>query len=221
MHLVSSTHSNIMNRCYQIMSGLPAVPVHLVRQAMTIANNYSSTTDKKKYPTVNAGKIDPLRSKTYINEQGQQVVGRNGPRFEINQEWNQWVRENIAKDFNDTGVSVSLLASQDQLSQSNDMKAHADSSRNFGLLYLVHKSNDDQWTRWYQEIGQSVIRPKGTYGENMANLLEIDSICIPLNTWIYMDVRILHRAENIKGSRVSLMISLDHDQFGVFNGDNV
>jgi hypothetical protein len=194
------------------MPDLPPVPEHLVNQALFVAND--GRQNPQRYETMNFNQT-VYRAKTFIDEQGQQVLARNVPRFRIGAEWEQWVRDNISAEFKDTGVGVSMRAEPDA-QDSGAMKTHTDTSRNFGLIYLIHRTNEDQWTRWYQEPGQPAHRPNGIHAEDMTKVIELASIQIPLHTWVYIDARILHRAENMQGDRISLMVSYDQDPFGIF-----
>ena len=194
------------------MPDLPAVPKYLIKQALLVAED--GRQNPHRYQTMNFNQT-VYKTKIFINEQGQESLARNVPRFRIGEEWEKWVQDNIAAEFKDTGVGVSMLADP-KIPDSGAMKTHTDTSRNFGLIYLIHQTNKDQWTRWYQEPGQPVHRPNGIHAEDMTKVIELDSIQIPMHTWIYIDARILHRAENMQGDRVSLMVSFDQDFFGIF-----
>lgn len=203
------------------MTNLPIVPAHFVQQAIDIAEdaylNWHAAPEK--FPIHNAKDGYAYKIKTFINKQGKEVVGRNAPRFHMGKQWEQWVRDNIAKEFVDTGVSVSIMPDP-SLDESSEQKVHTDLTRNFALLYLVDSSNPDQVTSWYQEIGKPIHRSRSTWADNMNELTEIDSVCIPKESWVYIDTRVLHRVDNVLGQRVLIMVSFDDDVFGIFKLTN-
>ena len=208
-----------MTKCYQIMDQLPAVPEHLVQQALTIAYNAKSNwydLDKRP-PVVNAGGNGIVfGTKIVYDNNNNPIVTRSNPRFPLDDEWNTWVRDNIASEVIESGVSVGLMP------RATDAEAsmggpHTDTTRNFALLYVIEKGNDDQWTEFFQETGEDVYRPYNCRPTQLANLTLIDRVCAPLHKWVYLDGRILHGYNNISKNRITLQVSLAHDPFNVFD----
>jgi len=201
------------------MDQLPAVPDHLVQQALTIA--YNAKRDwydpDKRPPVVNAGGNGIVfGTKIVYDHNDRPIVTRSNPRFPLDDEWNTWVRDNIAPVVIESGVSVGLMP------RVTDAEAtmggpHTDTTRNFALLYLIEKGNDDQWTEFFQEVGEDVYRPYNCRPTKLANLTLIDRVCAPLHKWVYLDGRILHGYNNISKNRIALQVSLAYDPFNVFD----
>jgi hypothetical protein len=164
-----------------------------------------------------------LASKPYVEFNGKTVSGRQQPRFRIGDDWEQWVRNNITDQFTDTGVSTSVATNGQDYDDSHAGTLHTDGVRKFCLFYILKKSNDDQWTRWYKPkngpliSNLSVNGVAGQYLElDQQKFILVDEICMPTNTWIYTDVRILHQASNHKGERVAIHVSFKDDVFEQF-----
>jgi hypothetical protein len=87
------------------------------------------------------------------------------------------------------------------------------------LIYLLEKGNEDQYTKFYQEPGQGVHRKRNVTIYDMDSLIELDSVCAPLHTWLYFNASILHSVENVLGNRISIVVGFECDPFGVFVKD--
>jgi hypothetical protein len=157
-----------------------------------------------------------FKPKPFINNEGDTVIGRNTPRFRIGEDWEYWVKENISAKFTDTGTVISIPAVGSEYKDSNATSIHSDSIRKFALFYLLEQSNSDQWTRWYQEPGKPLRRPMNIKVPDISKLVEIENFCIPLKTWVFVDVGILHQGGNNIGERIAIHISFNEDVFEVF-----
>jgi len=201
------------------MDQLPAVPEHLVQQALTAARKAKQDwyDPDKRPPVVNTGGSGIVfGTKIVYDQDDQPIVTRSNPRFPLDDEWNTWVRDNIAPVVVESGVSVCLMPRADD-TETTMGGPHTDTTRNFALLYLIEKGNDDQWTEFYQETGEDVYRPYNCRPTQLAKLTLIDRVCAPLHKWLMIDGRILHAQKNISKDRIALQVSLAYDPYNVFD----
>jgi hypothetical protein len=208
-----------MIKCYEILDQLPTVPDHLVEYALSVAHESKRNWYdlEKRPPVINTGGSGIVwATKVVEDHDGTTMVTRSNPRFALNNEWNQWVQDNITSEFCETGVSVSLMPNADDV-ETRITQPHTDTAREFVLIYVIQKGNEDQYTEFYQETGKDVYREFHARPKRLADLTVIDKVSVPLHKWLYMDARVLHTAVNVYGDRISLMVSLLKDPFNVFD----
>ena len=193
------------------MDSLPPVPVSLVDLALQTSNRFAKLSVAERTEQ----QINPsfLQDRVITRDHGL-TVSRPTPRADLHNEFEHWVNENISTEWSEIGVSLSLPPDNGQAS--DFLGPHSDKSRAYVLMYLIEQSNDDQYTVWYQEQDKGLYRKRATAALNFDTLSELERICIPMRTWVYVNANILHSAENIQGSRTSIQISFDIDPFGVF-----
>jgi hypothetical protein len=206
------------------MNHLPPVPDHFVQQALSIANAWQNNLDNL---ITGAGSIQS--KPPAVDNDGKKYSGRNIPRIFIGKQWEEWVNNNISDCYINTGVAQSLLVPQDGVEDTQATSLHNDTERKFCLFYLVKKDNDDQWTRWYCLKDGPLIPAKKQVYALQKNTIDqivsttgeefqlIDEIVMPLYTWVYADVRILHQATNHQGQRIAIHVSFNEDVFGLFD----
>ena len=93
---------------------------------------------------------------------------------------------------------------------------HSDINRMFALNYFLKTGGTDVITSWYQERGQSAIRPMKTEAEQMSDrgnieyndLIKLCSTQFKARTWYLMATDILHDVDHITEPRVSITINL-------------
>jgi len=206
------------------MDHLPPVPEHFLVQALEVAKNYDQHFEQMLNLSnqQNLMHLNPLVPKTYTDSNGQTVFARMNPRYKIGNEWEQWVKQYISNRFSDTGISTSVRPKDSTYQTSQSTLVHVDGVRKFALLYVIQQSNTDQWTRWFQEQNQPVVRAmSSSYRSlNENKLTEIDQVCMPLKTWVYIDVRVLHQVTNTIGERIALHVSFQEDVFNKFETEN-
>jgi hypothetical protein len=209
-------------KCHHVMTNLPAVPEHFVNMAMSMRNRWDelSKGNDPTHTVLNTKVGNPLShpfyNKTFVNEAGVTVRARSAPSLRISDEWEQWVRDNISDKFLYTGLLNAIYNSGKEYPNSDQLQPHTDSTRDYLLIYLLKTSNADQWTRWYQEEGHPVRRSRDTRSATVSNLILVDEVYAPLNTWVLLDTNVLHAAGNILEERLSIGISFDQDVFNVF-----
>lgn len=195
-----------MTLCYKLMNHLPPVPERFIQQALDIA-------ESKNQEIISGHSLNNLREyRREIKKHGKVHIVRNNFRYPLGKEITQWIRENICETFIDVGVSTSTS----EHGESDLQSPHTDHTRGYGLLYIIASSNTDQNTVFWQELGHPVHRERKLVPYVLDNLVQIDSVRIPLKTWYYLDGSILHSVENIKSHRIAIQVSFETDPLGIF-----
>ena len=189
---------------YKILTDLPYIPEQYINQALAVAVNHNQTSAEQSY---NRDYL-PVADRELIDLAGNKTTSRRTPRWAISKEFENWVRDNIATDFLDTGVSISE-------GTSDTTGPHTDKTRSWTYMYLIDKSNDGQLTKWWQENDHPVYRDPGTYLNEFSNCTELCSVEIPLRTWVCLNIGILHSIHNIKQYRNAVHVSLSSVPFEV------
>jgi len=193
------------------MDSLPAVPDVLVELALQRSNNFAKLSGPERVeqrinPSFLQGRI--------VTRDNFPTVSRPAPRADLRNEFENWVNKNISTEWSEIGVSLSLPPDNGQTS--DFLGPHSDKSRAYVLIYLIEQSNTDQHTVWYQEQGKGLYRKRTTAALNFDTLTELDRICMPMHTWVYINANILHSVEQVQQSRTAIQISFDIDPFDVF-----
>lgn len=198
---------NTASRCYKIIDHLPALPEDLIQQCLDRAQLSYNNTMPEGADTIKPG----LLNARTVSKSGQNFPSIRVPRFPINDIVEEWVSKNISDRWINIGLATSMPNPQSSIHA-----AHTDGSRRYNLLYLIDSFNPDQHTMFYQEPEQALVREPNTLIKNLDTLETIASVTIQPRTWTYLNVRVLHGVENIKGHRTALHIDFDQDPFGVF-----
>jgi hypothetical protein len=195
------------------MPDIPPVPEEYIELALATAKD----------------KVGPIQSPTtaiqntinnrVLTRDGRQFVSRNSPRFGLEEYMGNWVNANISKEWCQIGVATSIVNKEMGDPADYTHGPHTDVTRQYCLLYLIEQGNPDQDTVFWQEPGHGVHRKRNHLPLNLGNLIRLDSIRIPMRTWVYFDVSILHSIENIHGSRIAIHVGFDCEPFNVFVKD--
>jgi hypothetical protein len=189
--------------CYQQVD-LPKVPTNFVQEALNLAH------DNEKNKVENSNDLDtlPVYNRT-IYVDGLPVKSRMTPRWDLSEDFSNWIRDNICEEFIDSAVSISIGDSD-----AVNTGVHTDTKRHYTLIYLLETSNEDQTTAWWQEPGFPVQRSeRGYYKESWDSLIPLEKTVFPKLTWVVFNAGILHSIHNIQGSRIAIHISLPYDPF--------
>jgi hypothetical protein len=189
---------------YKILTDLPHIPKQYINQALAIVSNHNQTSADESY---NRDYL-PMSDRALVDLDGKKTTSRRTPRWAIGKEIENWVRDNITPEFLDTGVATSEGAG-------DTTGPHTDKTRSWTYMYLISKSNDQQLTKWWHEDGQPVYRDPGTYLNSFDSCKELCSVEIPMNTWVCLNVRILHSVHNIKQYRNAIHVSFPMMPFKV------
>jgi hypothetical protein len=194
------------------MEHLPKVPDKYVKIAFQVAEEKSN---------LEGIPIQNVIQDRILTRNGETYICRSSPRFSIEEHMGAWVIDNITDTWTQIGVAVSYASKKNQdLDGYHTVHGpHSDLTRSYVLIYLLDSGNEDQYTVFWQEKGQNLYREPNVLITELDNLTEVDRICIPKNTWVYLDSSILHSVENMHGHRTTIQIGMDSDPFGVFVND--
>ena len=120
--------------------------------------------------------------------------------------FDEWVKNNITKDFNDVGINYVYI--EDGPASTG---AHTDGTRNFVLLYPILQGGSDAKLTYWQEEGYDILRPWKTQGEDLSKLHKLSEIKLPNNAWVLNHTNVLHSVENLYSTRINLQISLNEN----------
>lgn len=179
---------------------LPPIPQKFVDLAL--AADPARLGEKTKSTHYKKGK-DPYAIRD-LTRNGNPVPNIRVPRYNVNEEFEQWVRENIVQGFTEASVSISST-------YAGSLGAHSDRKRDYGLLYVVRQGGPDVRTVFYQQKGYPVVRNRYVSIDNYDQLDIIDVADFGENRWALLDARILHSVENVTDQRISFQISIDRD----------
>jgi len=113
---------------------------------------------------------------------------------ERNQKWQEWVAENVTRNFLRTGI---------QRITNGDLLPHRDKNRNFGLLYLVKAGGECVTTRFYKPLpGVNPIRPVFEFDE----VEEVICHQFKEGTWNLINNKFPHSVIGITEDRISLSV---------------
>jgi hypothetical protein len=195
-----------MTICYKILDNLPPVPQRYIDIAFDVLND-------------GKGDIQNYAIDRFQYQEGKPFSSRNNPRIGLEEYMSEWVSEHISQEWIHIGVAASTPNSTTGSNLDYIHGPHTDATRGYVLIYLIESSNEDQHTIFWQEQGKSLHRKRHVVPESYDNLIKINSIQIPLHTWVIFDTSILHSIENIRGSRIAFNIGFDCDTFGIFSKD--
>lgn len=179
------------------MNHLPQPPAKFIQQAHAIAHQHNlpdavafmSTPDHRTRSVVKDHTVKQSRC------QQSRIMG---------EDWADWVRTNIVKDFIETGVRVSLPVSDTH-------GAHTDPLRKWKLYYLLERGGDSAVTKFYREPGYPIVRDQSdehVICNNLDVLEEIDCVQWPLNQWVLLNTMVIHSVENVPNLRYNLTVSI-------------
>jgi len=191
------------------MPHLPQVPEHFVQLALEKAAAMEE-------PNYKSDRYNPKFLARKLTKDGESISSRYQYAITLNDEWEQWVRENIIPEYDNTGIRVSAGPPG-----ANTHGAHVDSQHNpphptYKLYYLLTPGGNDVTTSFYQEHGESIERPSAwgnpTKCDDYSRLTLLESVKLPVGQWVLLNTGILHGVENITGERINLAVVLSGDQ---------
>jgi len=187
---------------------LPKVPEHIVDAALEFARDPERCSPEKSL------KYSPEKNivRTYwfrpVDVFGQTHPSRSVIRFNFGDQFEEWVRQNITSDFLDASLACSMSKDGD----GTVTGMHTDTTRNYLLMYVIEKTNDDQKTIWWQERGHPVVRENDLQVDHFNTVDSIAETVYEKCRWVLMNANILHSVHNIKGNRFALHVSLTNEQ---------
>lgn len=178
------------------LEAAPSLPQSFIEEAMAIALDEERAVPqtgelyKELSPTVWFREIKDLDGNT--------VRGRPNIKFKLSELFDSWVSDNITKHHDGSYVNV---AYQNKEGDGTIAPIHTDMSRDYVLIYLIEKSNPDQYTKFWRERGNPIERSRSTFLNNWDNCDLIGEACFDLHTWYLMKATVLHSIHNIRGNR--------------------
>jgi len=147
---------------------------------------------------------------------GNVVKTRRNQRVEF-PEWEQWVSENITRDWigppdasSGPGLHVSLTNPEEFSSVHG---AHCDNPESWRLMYIIDKGGEGVATKFWRQKGHSTERYGAKKGagivcNNFDDLMLLDSAVFPERRWILLNAVVLHSIHGTQGNRSNLNVRI-------------
>lgn len=165
---------------YKLLEHLPKIPQHFI--------------------------IDNLNRKEIIACQQNQEVNHEKkifPRVAVTDDLAQWIIENITTESTSMDIAVTTIKSK-----SVRMFPHTDSKRMWTLMYLVKNGGDEHRTVFYKHRDPTFeIKQQMNFTDD--EIIEVDSIKVPLKTWAIINAHEIHSVENIPGVRIAIQLGMN------------
>jgi hypothetical protein len=170
---------------YQILNHLAHPPEYLLQENILCVNE-----DALSYYINNVGrKLNPQHKKY--------------PRVALNDQLTQWLKDNITDAGTEYELSVSIIEPN-----VDKLLPHTDRARNYTLMYLLQGGGEGHRTVFYKHRDPHFfIERKQTF--EYSDIVEVDSVSIPLRIWTILDAQQIHSVECIPDMRLALQISLE------------
>ena len=170
---------------YQILPQLPHPPESLLIETQNIVKKHDL-----EYYVANVGRKLGENYKKY-------------PRTVLTPQLVDWLKENISDSATEYALSVSIVEPG-----VDTLKPHTDRMRNYTLMYLLNTGGENHRTVFYKHFDSNfVIERKQNF--QYSDIIEVDSIQVPLRTWTLLNAQAIHSVENIPGMRLAIQLSLE------------
>ena len=179
---------------HALLKDLPPIPQHFLDRAKEIA------VDGTKNELVVASR-SPEYYARILSKGDQQYQSSRTYRYDIGEDFFQWIKENIVSEFRETSVSILRH-------RSPSFGPHSDTVTFFRLIYPISTGGNNCYTTWWQEKGKSIYPPIGHVVTDYSTLDEIDRVKMEPNNWYIIDTRPLHSVENVTSDRIAIHVSL-------------
>lgn len=191
---------------------LPHPPAHLVSHAMQVALDEQQSLPDFGHLYQSLGKTQ-VWFREIKDLDGTIVNGRPNIRFELNEEFNQWIKNNICSDHQGARVNIVYQTAQ---GGAKTVPIHTDLNRDWVLIYLLETSNTDQVTKFWREKDQPLIRGRKVFPTNWDNCELVDEVCLEVGQWYLLNTTVLHSIHNVTGDRrgrVSIHVDVASSDF--------
>ena len=179
---------------YKLLPNLPHPPQWLIDQV-----------DFDLRPTTN--NVGEIAQRSLTNWNGYTGFGISNTLRTFTDDYTIWVQKNITDNF--SRCMLNYVCGSPAVSSTG---AHTDRTRDYVIMYNLRTGGPDARLVFWQEKNQPVIRDRRIGVGEFENLIEIDSIKGPENSWYLVNTRVLHSTENIIDLRLNLQIDFD-DRF--------
>jgi hypothetical protein len=178
---------------------LPAIPDHLVQQALAIIQDQSKSYIAGRGPVV------------LKDSNGANTAGSTYNRYHVSPELFEWAVANIPgrlpNKHDNFKIGIQVFR---PIGINTSYDPHTDGPRGeYVLNYLIDAGGDNVLTKWYQEVNQPLVRTPGINLKSFQNLTEVHSEHIQAGSWFCLYSRVLHTVTNIERPRISLSIGLN------------
>jgi hypothetical protein len=189
------------------MTHLPAVPDYFIQIAHQLVQESPSGDVDFANDITN---LDEYKNRQLIRN-GSEISSRRQRGLKMPPDWDTWVRENIIREYIETGVRISE-------GHGTVHGAHCDFRRKWKLYYLLDRGGTDAITVFYQQRGFPIVREEITDQDtelitcnDYQELIVVDRVQWPLNQWVLLNTMILHGVEGITGTRTNFTVSIRPD----------
>jgi len=191
------------------MPHLPRVPDHFVQQALDIAHGVDPSVGfPKEKNLVGTSYNEDYKNRKLLLD-GKLYNSRHGERYPLSAEWEQWVRDNIAANFVETGVSLSVGV------DTHIHGPHCDTPVKWKLYYLLERGGDDAWTMFYKQKNKPIIQygelGKPVHATDFNDVEELERVQWPMHQWVILDPNVMHAVTGITGARIMFAVSIEVD----------
>jgi hypothetical protein len=194
---------------------LPPLPDSIVESAWASVKANQGNHDIKVNNWLNLPGYVDYEYRNFTQRNGKSVRTIKTHRYNISEEFDQWVAQNLDEDVGAVGAELTPrhgVALYDD--HSTFFAPHVDISRDYALMYILDTGGTQVETSWYRQKGHPLLRPdlKAVFDldqvpQNFDDLEEIDRVCFPMHKWICINSAILHAVENVESVRVAIQIS--------------
>lgn len=169
---------------YQILSQLPHIPQELLDATLTT--------------------VDRSDLLNYLNKVSRPIsdLNKKFPRTALLPELEMWLRNNIS----DKALKYELAITLDD-NDAHSILPHTDRAREFTLIYLLEGGGENHRTVFYNTKNHKNIDRMMTF--EYSELIECDSIVIPIKQWTLLNAQSIHSVENIPQTRIAIQLSFD------------
>jgi hypothetical protein len=85
--------------------------------------------------------------------------------------------------------------------------AHSDATRNYALLYTIDPG--DGYLQFWKDPVQDLELDRGYLVHDYDNLIKLDRVETPIDTWYLVNGQIIHSVEGLTRTRITLQINLN------------
>ena len=147
---------------------------------------------------------DPI-ARRKLMKQGKELRSIRMPRYDMPEEFAQWILDNITDKFQEASIVFS------DVGDDGGLGPHTDRCRDYCLMYVVKSGGPDVRTRFWHQHNQDLLRNRFTFIDEYDTLDLIDEANFIEGQWFLMCNRILHSVEHIIDRRLAFQINIDTD----------
>jgi hypothetical protein len=189
---------------FKLLSHLPRPPQELIEKIDMVYRPPIDLFKPEDTAHLAVNKVEDWQDQEY--DWIKPMASNKNVRYRFNEEYTQWVKENIIGEFEENNSGVMFFDHQ-QL-------PHTDTTRKYVLLYNVEPGGPDATLCFYRQPGMDVHRERGLALER-DGLELLQTIKGPHNCWYIMNTQVLHGVENVTSRRTNFQVSFNElpDEF--------